>query len=97
MINSIYGRTLMDLRNHIDVRVVDNDKSAKRLIAKPNYDGFYNLNEELTIVKMKKVQIYWNKPTFVGFTILEVSKHHMYKFHYDIILPKYGKKAKISF
>ena len=85
----------MDLRNHIDVRVVDNDKSAKRLIAKPNYDGFYNLNDELTIVKMKKVQIYWNKPTFIGFTILEVSKYHMYKFHYDVILPKYDKKAKL--
>ena len=80
MINSIYGRTLMSLRNHIDVRVVDNDWSTKRLIAKTNYDGFYKLNDDLTVVKMHKVQIYWNKPTFIGFAVLELSKYHMYSF-----------------
>jgi len=95
MVNSIYGRSLMDVRSHLDVRVIHNDKQAKRLIAKPNYAGFHKINDELVAVKMKKVQVYWNKPTFLGFCILELSKHWMYSFHYDVILRKYGKNAKL--
>ena len=38
-----------------------------------------------------------NKPIYVGFAILEVSKLIMYKFHYDFIVPKYGSSARLCF
>ena len=53
------------------------------------------------MVQCNKTSIMWRKPTYVGFTILELSKLHMYKFHYDHIVPTYTKdkrcRAKLLF
>ena len=43
------------------------------------------------MVKMKKMMIRWTKPTYIGFTILELSKLHMYKFHYEHMVPLYTR------
>jgi len=87
----------MNLRKQQDIRLVSNGKSAERLVAKPNFNSFEIINEDLTMIKMKKVKILWNKPTYVEFTILDLSKLHMYKFHYDTIRSRYGPRAKLLF
>ena len=46
---------------------------------------------------MRKKEVVLNKPIYVGMAILELSKLHMYKFHYDFIKTKYGNKAKLLF
>ena len=38
-----------------------------------------------------------NKPIYLGFSILEISKKLMYKFWYDCMKPKYGEKAKLCY
>ena len=38
-----------------------------------------------------------NKHVYLGFSILELSKILMYKFWYDYVKPKYGKKAKLCY
>ena len=38
-----------------------------------------------------KKNVYLNKPVFVGQSILDLSKLHMFKFYYEYLLPKYGK------
>ena len=46
---------------------------------------------------MLKQRLYLNRPIYVGFTILDVSKTLMYDFHYNYIKKKYGKWAKLLF
>ena len=44
---------------------------------------------------MLKQRLYLNRPIYVGFTILDVSKTLMYDFHYNYIKKEYGQCAKL--
>jgi len=83
-----------DLRKRIDVHIVTNQPQAERYIAQANFDSFKILNDDATLIKMKKTSIRWTKPTYVGFAILELSKLHMYEFHYDHMVPLYTTTGK---
>ena len=46
---------------------------------------------------MKKTEVYFNKPIFIGQAILDISKTLMFDFHYNYIRKKYGDKAELLF
>jgi len=49
------------------------------------------------MVKTRVTKIKWDKPTYIGFCVLELSKLLMYQFHYEQIAPRYEEKAKLLF
>ena len=97
MNNSVFGKTMENIRNRVDVRLVNNPEAAKKLISKPNFRHCTIFDENLVAIHMKRTKLMFNKPVYCGMAILDLSKTLMYKFHYDYILPKYGKKSKTSF
>ena len=46
---------------------------------------------------MKKIKVKMNKPVYLGFSILEISKTLMYEFWYDYVKPKYQNNAKLCY
>ena len=64
---------------------------------KPTYDGRTIFSESLAAVYMKRVKIRFDKPIYVGFCILDLSKTIMYDFHYNYIVKNYGGKQKLLF
>ena len=97
MNNSVFDKTLENIRNRIDIRLITSDKVAQKLAAKPNYDRCKIFDENLIAVLMKKTKLYFNKPVYLGLSILDLSKSLMYDFHYNYIKTKYGDKAKLLF
>ena len=93
MNNSVYGKTMENVRNHQDVKLVHNAKQFKKLTAKPNFKSFKIFTEDLTAVHMAKQDILLNKPTYVDMTILDISKTFMYEIHHNHIKSTYGNRA----
>ena len=97
MNNSVFGKTMENVRNRVDVRLVTEESKAKKLVSKPNYHHSTIFCENLVAVQMKKTTLVLDKPIYLGFSVLEISKTIMYDFHYNYIKPKYGDKAKLLF
>ena len=97
MNNSVFGKTMENIRNRVDVKLVNTEEKFKKLVAKPNFKSRKIFNENLISVHMKKTSLTMNKPVYLGMCILELSKIVMFNFHYKYIKPKYGNKAKLLF
>ena len=95
--NSVFGKTMENLRNRVDIHLVTSEDKALKLFAKPNYESRTILSENLIAVHMKKTKLKLNKPIFLGMNILGLSKTLMYDFHYNYIKQKYGDKVKLIF
>lgn len=97
MNNAVYGKTMENIRNRVDIRLCSNNKQVEKLVAKPNFKGRTIFDENLVAVHMEKSTIILNKPIYVGMTILETSKLCLYEFWYDVLKRKYGKKIKLYY
>ena len=97
MNNSVFGKTIENIRNRVDVKLVNTEEKFKKLVAKPNFKSRKIFNENLISVHMKKTSLTMNKPVYLGMCILDLSKTIMYDFHYNYIKSKYGAKAKLLF
>ena len=97
MNNSVFGKTMENIRNRVDVKLVNTKNKLRKLVAKPNFKSCKIFNENLVSVHMKKTSLTMVKPVYLGMCILDLSKTIMYDFHYNYIKPKYGEKAKLLF
>ena len=97
MNNSVFGKTMENLRKRVKIELVNNQKRAMKLSVKPSFQGFRIFNEDLVGVNMKIEKLYLNRPIYVGFSILDMSKTLMYDFHYNHIKKIYGLSATLLF
>ena len=97
MNNSVFGKTMENLRNRVDVRLVTDNKKLTKLTSKPTYERSKIFNENLVAVHKIKESITLNRPAYLGMCILNLSKTLMYDFHYNYIKKKYGNKARLLF
>ena len=97
MNNAVFGKTMENIRNRVNIKLVNTGEKFKKLVAKPNYESRIIFNENLVSVHMKKTSLTMNKPVYLGMCILDLSKTLMFDFHYKYIKPKYGDRAKLLF
>ena len=97
MNNSVFGKTMENIRKRVDVRLVTSKEKLLKLASKPTYVSSKIFNENLVAVHKIKETLILNRPAYVGMCILDLSKTLMYDFHYNYIKQKYGNKAKLLF
>ncbi|XP_070526950.1 uncharacterized protein [Cardiocondyla obscurior] len=100
MNNAVFGKTMENVRNHVDVRLVTHWEGrfgAEALIAKPNFHSRSIFAENLVAIEMHKLAVKFNKPIYVGMCILDISKTCLYEFHHEHMQPLYHNKCKIMY
>ena len=97
MNNSVFSKTMEDIRNRVDIKLVNDKKQAEKLSAKPNFKHCNIFSEDLVAIHMKKTRVVFIKPVYLGMCILDLSKTLMYDFHYNYIKKKYVDKAILLF
>ena len=80
MNNSLFGKTMENVRNHRDIKLVTSDKRRKRLVSEPNYHSHKKFSEHLMAIEMKKTRVKMIKPIYLGMSILDISKMIMNEF-----------------
>ena len=87
--NSFFGKCLENLRNRVNVEVITDRNVALKRVAKPNFERSHIIREDLVIIQNKVTTLKLNKPLYVGFSVLDLSKLLMYQFHYEKMLKNY--------
>ena len=82
MINSVYGKTMENLRKRINVRLVNNAEDFLKYTSKPTCITQKKFGKDYAI----KLVLILNEPIYVGLTVLDLSKWKMYDFHYNFII-----------
>lgn len=103
MNNSVFGKTMENVLKRVNVKLLNrwnnNGKSqgVESFIAKPEFHSLSIFSENLVAVQLKKTKVFYNKPIYLGFCILDLSKTLMYRFHYDFMKTKYQKNLKLMY
>jgi len=85
MNNSVFGKTMENVRNRINFRLVSTEEQAYRV---KNLSRFTIFDDNLVGVHIQKQKVRLNKPVYLGQAILDDSKYLMYDFHYNFMLKK---------
>ncbi|XP_077256529.1 uncharacterized protein LOC143894259 [Temnothorax americanus] len=100
MNNAVFGKTMENVRDHVDVRLVtrwEGRYGAEAMIARPNFHSRSVFSENLVAIELRRLEVKFNKPVYVGMCILEISKTRLYEFHYDYMAPLYRDRCRILY
>ena len=85
MISSVYGKIMVNLRKKINVRLVNNEKDFLKYTSRPTHITHKIFDKNYAAIHEIKPVLTLNKPIYVEFAVLELSKWLMYDFHYNFI------------
>ena len=85
MINSVYGKTKKNWKKRMNVRLVNNEKDFLKYTSRATYIGYKKFGKDYAVIHETKPVLILNKPIYIGYTVLHLSKWKMYDFHYNFI------------
>ncbi|KAL9957602.1 hypothetical protein ACROYT_G034521 [Oculina patagonica] len=99
MNNSVFGKTMENLRNRVDIKLVRSNETNKirKMVASPLYSRHVMFSNDLVGIDMRKSKLFLNKPVYTGMTILDNSKTLMYDFFYNHLKKLYGPRCELLY
>ena len=96
MNNSVVGKTMENVRNRMNLHLTTDHANAVKWFNKVEFK--HNTHASgLYMIETYKTKIVYDKPVYVGCTVLDLSKLHMMDLHYNLMEPTFGEKAKIVY
>ena len=84
--NAVYGKAMENMRKRIKIRVVKSSQDFIKYTSRPTCVNWKVFENNLAATHKRKISLTLNKPIYVGFTVLEISKWEMYNFHYNFMI-----------
>ena len=97
MNNAFYGKTMENIRNRCDIKLLNNENEIKKFMNKPNFKDSVIFNDNLVAIVNNITSIKFNKPIYLGQAILDYSKQLMYRFYYEVINEVWSDNEIIGF
>ncbi|XP_071055153.1 uncharacterized protein [Onthophagus taurus] len=109
MNNSVFGKTMENVDKRVDVKLVTSwddvhtggrgrpRLGARSLISKLNFKSIKIFTKTFSAIEMERLHVIYDKPLYIGFTVLELSKLLMYDFYYAYLKPKYGEDIRLCY
>jgi len=102
MNNAVFGNhgECNYVHNYVDIKLItkwDGRYGAKAMIAKPNFHSRSVFAENLIAVEMRKLEVKFDKPIYMGMYILDISKVCLYEFYHEYMSPMYRDNCKIMY
>ena len=88
MNNSVFGKTMENIRKHRDIKLVTTDKKRSKLVSEPNYHTINLISEDLSIIEMKKTKVRMNKPIYLTY---------LQTYLPDYMKPKYNDNVRLCY
>lgn len=95
--NAIFGKTMESVRNRIDYKLVTDKEVHQKLVNSPRLKSERSIKPDLIGVEMSKNKVVLDKPIGIGFSILDLSKLHMYNFYYNVMKKHYGDRVRLAY
>ena len=95
--NMLSEKQVEDKRKHLDFEIVSDERRFMKCVNNPSFKRSHIINEDLVGVEKQKPKLKLDKPIFIGMSILDLSKQHMYKFYYDVMKLKYGDNIRMVY
>ena len=92
MINCVYGKSMENIRKRIKVKSINDSRTYLKCVNNPSFISQKIFDKNFVAVHCVKTVLILNKPIYVGFCILELSKLLMYQFYYDYVLKNFNAK-----
>lgn len=103
MNNAVYGKTMENVDKRVDIKLLthwedlNHKKGANTFIAKPNFKNISIFHENLVAIQMQRLRVVYNKPIYIGFSVLELSKTLMYDFYYNFLQTTYQDRINLCY
>jgi hypothetical protein len=97
MNNSVFGKSIQNSRKHLNVKLALTENQTRRWISMPHFQQFKIIDENKAIIKLRQTFVKLDKPIYIGFSVLELSKLHMYDLHYNVFKSYYGHNIKLVY
>ena len=99
MNNAFFGKTMENVRERVNIQILlhtNIDQIIKRQ-SKLSFKGIVNHYSEFSVYKYDKEKTVFDKPIYLGFSVLELSKLLMYEFYYHKLQPYYSSSVKLHY
>ena len=94
--SSKYGKSIENIRKRINVKLVKDKRRYLKIVNKPSFVSQKIIDKNFVAVHCSKKVLTLNKPIYIEFCILELSKLLMYRFRYDYVLKTFDVKLLLT-